>query len=53
MNQHVYGCNLYRLKNLRESRPPRPYAGMGEFAGMDDFEVVTYLVVLPETAPHY
>jgi hypothetical protein len=30
---------------------PRPYAGMGELAGMYDFEVVTYLVVLPETAP--
>jgi hypothetical protein len=24
--------------------------GMGELAGIDDFEVVAYLVVLPETA---
>jgi hypothetical protein len=24
---------------------------MGEFAGMDSFEVVFYLVVFPETAP--
>jgi hypothetical protein len=31
--------------------PPRPYADMGEFARIDDFEVITYLVVLPETAP--
>ena len=38
-------------RNLRESRPPHPYAGMGEFAGMNDFEVVAYLVVLLETVP--
>ena len=42
---------IYR--NLRESLPPRPYAGMGEFAGMNDFEVVAYLVVLLETVSLY
>jgi predicted AAA+ superfamily ATPase len=29
-------------------RPRRPCAGMREYAGMDDFEAVTYLVVLPQ-----
>jgi hypothetical protein len=28
-----------------ESRPRRPYAGMGEFAGLGDFEVVAYLMI--------
>jgi len=29
--------------------PGGTHAGKGEFAGMNDFEVVAYLVVLPET----
>jgi hypothetical protein len=40
MNRHAYGC----------SRFPRPCADMGEFADTEDFEIVAYLVVLPETA---
>ena len=29
--------------------PGGTHAGKGEFAGMNDFEVVAYLVVLPES----
>jgi hypothetical protein len=38
-------------RNVKTEESPRPYAGMGEFTGMNDFEVVAYLGVLQETAP--
>ena len=53
MNRHAYGCNSQKLKNVRESRPPRPYGAMGECDGMNDFEAVANLVVLPETVSLY
>jgi len=33
--------------------PGGTHAGKGEFAGMNDFEVVAFLVILPEIAPHH
>jgi hypothetical protein len=36
-----------------ESRPRRPYAGMAEFAGLGDFEVVACMVFFLETIQYY
>lgn len=41
---------MERANKLREPHPHRPNMGMGAFAGMNDYEVVAYLAVLPGIA---
>jgi hypothetical protein len=41
---------IHKDLKTRENTPrPVLYAGSGEFAGMNDFEVVSYLIVFSQT----